>query len=227
MFKTLQHKPQVPGPGHYEISHSMNSQMKPSRQYTIGLKFKKSENNVNRSPGPHEYTINMSQTHNTKPKYGIGGTQVQRPSIVTKSTLQSPNPTRYFVSDLIAEDLQSRFGQKHTRNNPPAWSFGKVTDEYSRNSSTNNSLLESKSKKIRRGKIVTSQMRSEIMKQKTPGPQTYHIPNTMGQIAHYYRMPAPMKQQNAKKGDLKKIDVQNVDTQKLLERQEMIDQVGK
>ena len=170
MFSTIQPKPQVPGPGHYEISHSINSQMKPSRKYSIGLKFRKSQSKDKKSPGPHEYTINNSQTHYQKPKYGIGGTSLQRPSLVTKSTLQSPNPSRYFISDLIADDLQSRFGQKHTRNNPPKWSFGKVNEEYSRNNSANNSFIDNNSKKIKIGRLVTSQMRSEIMKHKTPGP---------------------------------------------------------
>ena len=131
--KSVKNKPESPGPGYYNITHKVSSNEKNSRKFTIGLKFKKKEKES--SPAPNRYFLNTSQTHCTKPKYGIGGNSAQRPSLVARSKLESPNPTAYYKTDYSSamdamnDKPHTRFGMKLIKPAPPSWTFGKIKND--------------------------------------------------------------------------------------------------
>ena len=105
ILNSLKSKPSLPGPGSYDVSYRTNSQNKNSRKFSIGIKLRKPISSNQTTPGPHQYRLNTSQTKNTKPKYGIGGHSAQRPSLVDKCKLQSPNLTKYFQQDISHVDM--------------------------------------------------------------------------------------------------------------------------
>ena len=77
----------IPGPGYYNTSSKINSQMPSSRKTTIAVRLVKPQDKPESDgPGPTYKPIVAATTAN-KPSYNIGGNSIQRPDLVTKTVI--------------------------------------------------------------------------------------------------------------------------------------------
>ena len=77
----------IPGPGYYNTSSKINSQMANSRKTTIAVRLVKPQDKAESiGPGP-TYKPIVAATTVHKPSYNIGGNSLQRPDLVTKTVI--------------------------------------------------------------------------------------------------------------------------------------------